>query len=411
MELYEHQKKIINADPKRCGLWLGTGSGKTTIALMLAVGRTLVICPKTQFLDGNWQREKEKLNLDIDLTVLSKEKFKSSDKEHYDTIIVDEAHTVFGVTPTVQWVKKQPRPKASQLFNTLIEYITAYNPQRIYLVTATPNKSPMAIWAAAKILGVSWDWYKFRQTFYFPVPVQGREIWMARKDDSAKERLAKATNSLGYSGRLQDYFDVPEQTYKTVYVDLTKDQEARLDGISMEYPDPLVLVGKCHQIENGVLSGDEFNEPEEFDNNKDEKIIDYALEFPRMIIFAKYTAQIKHISKILKAEGYKVLELTGQTKDRGALFIEANASKECIVIAQTQISAGWELPDYPVMLFASNSYSIVDKVQAEGRILRANALKKNLYITLVARNGVDDAVYKALENKQDFIEKLYEKRG
>jgi hypothetical protein len=49
----------------------------------------------------------------------------------------------------------------------------------------------------------------------------------------------------------------------------------------------------------------------------------------------------------------------------------------------------------------------VDRVQAEGRILRANHLKKNLYIDLVVRGGVDEAVMECIKQKKSFDERLY----
>ena len=126
-----------------------------------------------------------------------------------------------------------------------------------------------------------------------------------------------------------------------------------------------------------------------------------------MVVFAKYRAQIEQIRSECDGAGYKTLVLTGDTKDRGTLLAEANKAPECIFIAQAQISAGWELPEYPVMIFASRTYSFVDYDQALGRIQRANNIKKNLYINLVVRNGIDEAVDEALENKQDFHERIF----
>jgi hypothetical protein len=59
------------------------------------------------------------------------------------------------------------------------------------------------------------------------------------------------------------------------------------------------------------------------------------------------------------------------------------------------------------MIFASRTYSFVDYDQALGRIQRVNNIKHNLYISLVVKDGVDEAVDKALAGKQDFNERLY----
>lgn len=409
--LFEHQKVIIkdSKTKKKFGLWLGTGSSKTRIALEISTGPTLVVCPKTQFEDKNWERENEKWGCNVALSVLSKEKFKSlsATLPKCETFIIDEAHTTLGVTPTLRYRKKVAIPKASQIFEAVEEYIARVKPDRIILVTATIIRNPMTVWAAAKLLGRDFDFYNWRETFYVKLPMPGREVWTPKNDSKTKDKLANVVKALGYVGRLSDYFDVPDQTYRTIFLELSEKQKKRIKELPFEYPDPIVLLGKKHQVENGILAGDEFKEPELFDNQKIEKLLELSLEFPRMVIFAKYTAQIAQIASAFDDTDKKVFVLQGATKDRGAVIKEANETYSGVFIVQSQISAGWELPDWPVMVFASMSYSVVDRIQGEGRILRANALKKNLYIDLVVKGGVDEAVYESIKNKQDFNERVY----
>jgi superfamily II DNA or RNA helicase len=200
---------------------------------------------------------------------------------------------------------------------------------------------------------------------------------------------------------------VPDQTYRTIHVELTQKQKDRIADMALEYPDPIVRIGKVHQIENGVLAGDEFNDPESFENGKVDKIVEFSEEFPRMIVFAKYTNQISQIAGALREKGRKVFILDGKTKDKGSILEEAKSCKEYVFIAQAQVSAGWELPECPVMVFASRTYSWVDYDQGIGRIQRANNIKKNLYIHLVVKGGTDEAVHECLENKKDFNERIY----
>lgn len=423
LNLYEHQQRIIDEDPRICGLWLGTGSGKTRIALNLARGSTLVICPKTQRDDRNWERELNTIKNpnDISLTVISKEEFRRDalTLPRFQTVIVDEAHTCLGVTPNTRQRKRVTIPRASQLFEALDWYVETHRPDRLYLCTATIIKSPMTVWGAMKVLGflknrtTMQNFNDFRDVYYTLLPMPGREVYVPRRDSETKDKLAAIVRKLGYTGRLEDYFDVPNQIFRTIHIELTTKQKARIKELPFEYPDPIVLLGKKLQIENGVLAGDEFNEVEEFDNGKIEKILELAEEFPKMVIFAKYTAQINQIWAAFRDAGYSVAPpelflLTGQTNDRGRVLELANAAKgRAIFIAQAQISAGWELPDYPTMVFASRTYSYVDYAQALGRIQRANNIKKNLYINLVVRDGVDEAVDRSLINKQDFDARIY----
>lgn len=415
MKLYAHQQRIIDDDPKKCGLFLGTGSGKTRIALLLARGKTLVICPKTQYEDMNWDREFQNIVYEKErpysLQTISKETFRRDHESlpRFDTVIVDEAHTCLGVTPNVRQRNKQIIPKASQLFEALKKYLARTQPERVYLCTATIMKSPFTVWAAGVLLGeIGKDsFYNFRRDFYTKLPMPGREVYVPRKDTQSKVALAKLVKELGYIGRLEDYFDVPEQTFRTVPIDLTPEQQARIKALRLEYPEPIVRIGKRHQIENGVLTGDEFTPDTHFKNGKIDAIVEYAAEFPRMIVFARYRAQMAAIGDALMKAGYPYWTLHGDTKERGAVIRQANEN-DGVLIVQAQIGAGWEVPNTPVMIFASRTYSWVDYDQALGRILRANHLKKNLYINLVVKDGIDEAVDKALANKQDFNEKLYE---
>jgi superfamily II DNA or RNA helicase len=411
MQLFQHQKEIIADDKKKCGLFLGTGSAKTATALHLARGNILVITPKLQKEEENFIREANKWSLEKKITSLSKEQFKkvADTLPYFDTVIIDEAHTVAGVTPNIQWIKKQPHPKSSELFKSVMRYLDKHKPERLYLLTATPIRSPMTVYAFAKMLGLNWNFYEFRDTFYICVKKGFREFFIAKSDEQTKKRLGLAVQKLGYTGRLSDYFDVPEQIYKTMYVEPTVEQKKRLKEIALDFPDPLVQIGKRHQIENGVLKGDQFAQSEEIKDNKIDVLLDLAIEFPKLIIFARYTQQLHKIKDALS--NYNCVILDGQTKDRAEVIRRAEESDACVIIIQAQISAGFELPSFPTMVFASMDYSIVNRTQAEGRILRANALKHNLYIDLVVKGGVDEAVYKSIQNKQDFSEKIYAEKG
>lgn len=419
--LYQHQKTIIDEDKEKTGLFLGCGGGKTLVGLLLARGKTLVIAPKTQVSDKNWEREALENGLTVDLTVISKETFRRDWKKlpRFETVILDEAHTMLGVLPATHYVNKQEHIKTSQLFTAVHEYTQLHKPSRIYPCTATIAKSAMTVWGCATILGKTWSFDDFREVYYWrrkimrTVKIRGKvsrrsvEIWSPKTDKATKERLATTVNKLGYVGRISDWKDLPPQIYKNVFIDLTEEQKKRIKEMKFEYPEPIVRIGKQNQVENGVLKADEFNPAESFDNGKTEWLKDHAIEFPQMIVFVKYTAQIEHLYKELSLDGYEVFTMTGATQDRGSLLRELENKDEYILIVQSKISAGWELPHCAVMVFASMSYSVVDRIQSEGRISRINNLKSNLYITLIAKGGVDEAIFKCIENKTDFQEQTY----
>lgn len=408
MKLYKHQQDIIDENRLKTGLFLGTGSGKSATALMLAEGKTLVVCPKILREDKTWQKNLEKINKKLDLTVVSKEDFRRDWEGYgyYDTIIFDECHQISGVTSAIKWVKKVAYPKASQLFEAALAYLEKHPPKRLYLLTATPTRSAMCVYGLGRLLGRDWDFYKFRSIYYTPVMMNFREIWIPKKDKETQDRLGLCVRGLGYTGQLSDWMDVPEQTHKVINIELTKEQKDKIKDLPLEFPDPLVLIGKKHQVEQGVLKGNEFEPSQTFKTGKLEAIEDLYNEFGKVLVFAKYTEQIEQIK--LHFKDYLVFSITGDTKDRGSVIQAAEQYTNCIMVIQSTISAGYELPSFRCTIFASESYSIVDNIQSIGRTLRANNLQKNLYIYLVS-GEIDKAVRKAIELKGDFSEAIYSK--
>ncbi len=410
-DLYAHQKEIIESRHKKLLLPLGVGSGKTRIALLMAKGKTLVIAPKTQFLDKNWYREKDKLGLDIDLNVISKESFKKlQDKiPYYDTLILEEVHTLCGVTPNVQYRKGIAIPKTSQLFESVNDYIKKHNPEHIYALSGTPARNPMAVFALACFLGKEWNFYEYREAFYVKIPMPGREVWQPKKDKKTKERLANVILGLskGFIGRLEDYFEVPEQKFEIIECPLSKEQTMAIDGLPMIYPDPLVLLQKTAQVENGFLIDSEYTK--NFITSKIPEVLRQQEKFKKILVFCRYRIQINQLEAAAKSFGIKTFVLNGDAKDRESLFKGAEFSENCIFIAQSQISAGYELPSFRCTVFMSCSYSTVDHIQAQGRTLRANALASNTYIYLIS-GEIDKAIKKCLDNHDDFNEILYAER-
>lgn len=419
MNLYQHQKQIITDNKLWTGIFQGTGSGKSRTALELAEAPILVICPKQQFLDKTWEKNAEKFDIKKEMDTISKETFRRDYlklKKKYKTVIIDECHNMLGVLPITRQRQGIQIPKTSQMFEATYLYIKRTQPKRLYLCSATPVSKPMNMWAIATLMGEKWDFIKFRSAFYFKTLMGRREVWMPKKDEASRTRLADLVKRFGYTGALNDFVDVPEQTHKEVEIELTDEQKEAIEELYQNEADPLVRRGRQRTIENGVLYTQEIEEIEVgqermikktvvFPSKKIDYILEKATEFPKMLIFANYTGQINEIAKALQKEGYSVSTLTGKTKDRGMLITNAEKSEAHIVIAQSGIAEGYELPSFPCVIYASKSWRYVFYEQSLGRVLRINKLKKNLYIHLVVK-GADGDCHNTIMDGKDFQEKL-----
>lgn len=427
MELFDHQKKIIADAPLRCGFWLGTGGGKTRLMAELAEGRTIVLSPKQQKVDGNFEKTVGKFGLVLNVETYSKEQFKKiwETLGPCDTLIVDECDEFLGILPQTRKRNKVSVPKTSQIFEALYKYIGVHAPKRIYLASATPAPKPLAVWGIAyllgktEVLGEYKGYFEFRDRFYIERQMGAFKVWVDKKDIRSKTELTDMLKQLGYTGRLEDWFDVPDQVHKEIYVELTAEQKTALDLIKEVEADPMVRKAKQRTIENGLLYDQEvqiLNGKEEritkavvqYKTEKTALIEKFAQEFEKVLIFANYTAQIENIVNTLSKQGYNVVSLTGKTKkeDRKIMFGEAE-KKPTVIVAQSNISSGYEWKTCQCVIFASKSNRYTKYLQALGRPLRADALKKNLFIHLIVKGGTDEACHKTILSGQDFNEKLY----
>jgi hypothetical protein len=419
IDFYDIQKKIITDDLDKTGIFLGTGVGKTLPTLVLAEGKILVICLKQQKLDETWQDNSKKFGLGKEMDVINYDMFwrKWEEFGQYDTIILDEGHRALGVLPETRQRNRVQIPKASKTFEAIYSYLQKYPPKRLYIVTATPASKPMKAWACAKLLGKNWDFFKFRSTFYFATMKGRRQLWMARTDEATQQRLALAVQKLGYTGALNDFMDVPEQKHIEVPISLTPDQKKALKRVQEEEADPLVVRARMRTIENGILYGKKVIETSDktaqmvkdtqyFKSEKIDYILERAEEFPKLFIFAAYTAQVELIAKTLTDAGYSVRTVTGQTKDRATVFKELEAAPKGIAVVQAAICEGYRVPSAPCMIFASKSSQFLHFDQGKGRILDGQHLKKNLYIHLVVKGGADEDCHKNIMAGRDFQEKL-----
>jgi len=411
--LYKYQANAIQDDFKKKGLFFGTGVGKTRLGLELAEGSTLVICLKQGRDDLTWERNAKEFDIVVNMKVISKEDMRRDWDllPEFDTVIIDECHKVFGVTADTVQRNYIQIPKTSQIFQAVYSYLKKHPPKRLYLCSATPVSKPMNLWAIAQLFGVNWNFFDFRNKYYLKI----KNFWIVKKDDKLKDDMARLVKHFGYVGSLNDFFDVPEQTHKTVEIELSEEQRVALKRLSTQEADPRVRSARMRTIENGLLYGKKVESKGKVDimtnqtilykSYKIDYILERALEFPKLLIFANYTAQINQIAKELREEGYTVSTLTGATKDRTFIKTVDVSDKPHIIIAQSCISAGYELPSFPCVIYASKSWQFVDYEQSLGRVLRSNHLKKNLYIHLVVK-GMDLNCHKVVMSGADFQEML-----
>ncbi len=396
--LYKHQQDFLLHNPNKSALVWSCGTGKTRTACEWADREdTLIICPKA--LKANWEREFYRARTWKMGVVLTKEEFRKKHKDlcRFNQIIVDEVHSGF-LTPHYK----------SQMSKALRDYIKKHQIKRILLLSATVySSSPWNIYQLAHILGYKWDWWKFNSEFFDQVRMGLRVIPVAKK--GIEKRLALLTRKIASVVDIHDVLDVPLQQHcEPEYFALTKEQER---AIKDNYdPVPIVRYTQEHEIENGILLENEFRELQTYENDKEDRIKDLCRECKKIAIICRYNAQIDALYSVLKNEFNSIFIIRGDVKNRDEVTRRAEEASEAIVIIQADCAEGYELPSFPVCVFASMSYSYVKWEQICGRFLRMNKPSRTTFLYLLTEgDSVDQGIYDAVKRKEDFKINLFKK--
>ncbi len=410
MILYPHQQKILDLNPPKHLLAFSTGTGKTAIAIALAIKNcksVTVICPKA--LVKKWERDIAAFKgaeQSCRFYIYSKEHFRDKVKNILPTdgVIVDEAHYFAAAK--------------SGMSKALYWYLSHHKIQFRWLLTATPYLStPMNIFVLAHHLDYNWNYWNFQQKFFDSVQMGHRTVPKVKKN--IEKQLADLVKDIGSTCDMEEAVmlapelgEVPDQNFMTIESSLTPEQEKAIS----ELDDDLYITRWTHRhcIENGFLYGDGYTETQVYPNEKLATIDGFIIATDKLAIFCRYSKQIELLKKFVETnhKDKKVFIIDGSSSgaERDTIVQKANKATHAVILIQSQCSAGYELPTFDTILFVSLSFSFSDYIQAQGRFLRINALSKNTFIHLVTK-GVDKNVYDCIMQKQDFHITIMERRN
>lgn len=403
--LFEHQQRLVDKNPDKCLICHETGTGKTitTIALSNRKGKRALFITKKDLVE-NWQRNLAQF-CDVEYKVVSKEVFKRDYKllSGFDTVVFDECHYVAGMK--------------SALSKTFNKYLRANNVQNIYLASATPYLStPWNIYTLASHLGYKWSYIAYREKFFVD-QYRGRNVFKIPAPNIEND-MAKLVSKIGDIVKMEDCIDVPEQTFETEFFALSESQKKAISNINSAGPveigapassvvSPIVRFTKIHQVENGSLKGDDYTDSQLFDSYKTDRILDLCRDNKKLIIVCRYNLHIESLKVEIEKTGKQVIVINGATKNKDERVLLAESLEDAAVLVNAACSEGYQLPSFPLMVFASLDFSYKNYKQLLGRILRIDKPKKNFYLHLVVSGGVDESVYNAMLKKKDFDTAIY----
>jgi hypothetical protein len=318
-------------DTKKILLTVGTGLGKTLMALILAdkyQGKKLVICIKKKKKD--WIRD----TAGLDYVVMTRDEIYTQPiPDDIVCIIQDEIHEIVSNVTSTR-------------FKVLYQFFARNMHIPHIILSATPIRSSWtSLFAYYCLLGLAHpvvDYKKWQSTFQFlgkqwMKNAQGkameRRCWKNRTDKETLEKLQRGVQKISFM-----YFeDNPNARYETVKV-----------SIPLEFP-----------ITDTEPTSHDFYRLENRHPNKIAKLKELVI--PGTVIVCFYKEEVVFLKDLFKCNA-----VSGKDEYHDGL------RDEPIVVCQMQSTTGYELPRHKRMVFFSYSYGFVNYKQSHGRIDRGN---------------------------------------
>lgn len=389
--LYKFQKQLVNSADPNFLYAADTGTGKTIMAIHHYLKHSngepiLLIAPPQKLKEGGWRRDIQAVcdfyKIEIQFSEMSYGKLADLYKMYKGWFVIfDEAHYI--KNPTSQ------RGKAAVKL--------AKQSSHFVMLTATPASN-------------GWeDTYNYFIMFgYF------------KSKKEMNDRYAKwGTMYLGnrripkIEGWINE--DQLHDKYHSFTVSISKDEALDLPPLIFKDVNFTRSSDYDKLVKQRVLGAEEFDTPSKlahglryYANQKDK--LDYAEMIcegteNNIVIFYYYQKEIDALKKKIKNKQF--FEVSGKDSHLPSKSSWSELKNSVTFVQYMAGSAGIELQYANIVIFYTPTYSYQDYSQALGRAYRNGQTKKVTVYRFITQRTIEQAVYEALENKQDFSEELY----
>ena len=339
-------------------------------------------------------------------------------QRYHAMVIIDESHLI-----------KTPSAKRTRRIISLGKF-AAYR----RILSGTPGQ-PLDYYSQFNFLSPKILSFSTFESFknYFAVMVElpkkrdkrGRPIKIVATDYKGKkiyrntEVLARLVKPYHIRIQKDDCLDLPAKNYEFIPVELSakqrkyyetikKDLLLEFEGKLISAPAAIQKMMRFRQIIGGYLPGENSVAPIDEVNPRIEavqKTINDIDERYKIIIWACFQAEITAIYDSLITEygvGAAVKYYGGTSRDekQAALHDFRGGDARFFVSNPACGGIGLDLYEASYAIFYSNSYSLIDRLQAEDRIHRIGQKQKCVYLDCFAKNTIDEKIVNALVQKR-----------
>jgi len=293
------------------------------------------------------------------------------------------------------------------------------------ILTGSPvTKSPLDLFTQCGFLNsylLGYDsFYAFRNRYANMIDRNfgGRRVQLIGSYKRLDE-LATKLKVFSYRVLKEDCLDLPPKVYIRREVELTEEQSkaystmksaalALLKGKMATAPHVLTQMMRLHQITCGHLRNDDGTITDIKNNRLDEliKLLDEVEG--KVIIWANYIHDIKHIvERIGKEFGQDSIvqyygDVSAEQRQENIVKFQDPKSKARFFIGNPQTGGyGITLTAANNVVYYSNGYDLEKRLQSEDRAHRIGQEKSVTYVDFIAPKTVDEKIVKALRSKMN----------
>lgn len=445
-ELMDHQKAglMIAQLHQRWGFFYDTGTGKTLLALaiiqMLGV-KTLVICPLS-IINSAWMEDirkffpeilpfvanlwdlwgKRKNNMGMwryeqglkscKIALINYEGFKGQIQQIYQAgfqcVILDESSKI-----------KCPKTMVTKMITKWADDIPY-----AYLFSGTPAPNdPAEYYPQIRIINrdiFSRSFYAFRNNYFYPTGYNGYK-WVMKLSmkDQFHQRLAVVSSVV----RKEDVLDLPERTFNirevilnsaemSAYKKMKNDLLVEFGDSEIVAANAAVKIMKLRQITSGFLMGEAGIADYGKSKLTELEALLEEIGNHQVIVWTQFHREADQISTIVKKFGRIDGTVNQLDKDLSINYFK-NGDLQYLIAHPKSLGHGHTLINCTYMVYYSLSFSLEEHIQSLDRNYRKGQTKGVSNYSLIAKNTIDEVIYKALQTKKDIVNETfnYIKRG
>lgn len=257
-----------------------------------------------------------------------------------------------------------------------------------------------------------------------------------RNLDQLQEMLAPISSRV----TKDDVLDLPPKLYEKRYITMTTDQARLYKQMREEFVvwldggDPVVAelaitrLLRLQQITCGYVPTDEVHTIQGPNRRLDAlcAIIEEAQH--KVIVWARFQMDITLILEAMRERGIPAVRYDGQVDDDERAEAVARFQGERPTYQNGQVigrepvpegeqvkvfvgnpaagATGLTLTEARTVVYYSNSYKLIDRLQSEDRAHRIGQSNSVLYVDLIAEDTIDEQIVEALRNKRDVADQI-----